>query len=241
MALPLRVAIILVHGGASSGRMYSRVEPILQESYHYEHISIPNLPGHGTEYHDKPFSFEKSSNALHELIQRIRSSDPKLLILIVGISLGGQAVLDLISKHPADVDSAMVSGASIMPPDASASWEMPRLPTDDTNWMKIIMEDAGLWSPEEAQELQKCSFEFNFTPDPTTNTLASILILRGQHDTAMAIRDFDNLVQRARSYSTSKHTTGQILEGAWHNHSVDIPLEFARVIDSWSKTAFTDE
>ncbi|CAF9930383.1 MAG: hypothetical protein GOMPHAMPRED_005639 [Gomphillus americanus] len=241
MALPSRVAVILVHGGASSSRMYSKMEPILQESYHYEHVYIPDLPGHGKEYHDKPFSFEKSTNALHELIQGIRSSDAKLLILIVGISLGGQAVLDLIRKYPTDVDSAVISGASIMPPDASASWEMPRLPMDDPDWMKIIMEDAGHWPPEEAQELQKCSFGFEFTPDPTTNTSASILILRGQHDTPMANRDFDSLVQRARSYSTSKHTTGQILEGAWHNHSVDIPSEFTKVVDSWSKTVFADE
>ena len=76
---------------------------------------------------------------------------------IVGISLGGKAVLDHISRHPGDADAAIVSGVTIAPPNETAEWEKPRLPDTDHGWMSIIMEDVGIVGMEEAQRIQEKS------------------------------------------------------------------------------------
>jgi pimeloyl-ACP methyl ester carboxylesterase len=238
MASAYPIALILVHGGASSGRMYSAVRDILQSSARYAAIYTPDLPGHGTSHDTGPFSFVSSTRVLHDLIQSIKSTNPSIRISIVGISLGGQAVLDLLIAHPFDVDAAIVSGVSIAPPNAEASWEIPRLPLGDSALMKVIMDDAQLLKPEELQKLQDCSLNFQLSPHNST-TSAAILVLRGEHDVAMANRDFDKLVNKMKEFSTSTYTHGQVLSGAWHNHSIDIPTTFATVINEWNEKVFS--
>lgn len=109
-----KVSIILVHGGALSKRMYKDMEPILSaEGYH---VVCPDLPGHGGSVHLGLFSFPASTDYLRSQAKKTREDPPIEKIVIVGVSLGGQAALHFLSQHPALADAAVVSGISIHPP-----------------------------------------------------------------------------------------------------------------------------
>lgn len=227
--------ILLVHGGASSNRMYADVIPLLNERGY--HLLLPDLPGHGrtrlaavTE-EKRVFSFSGAVSGLADLIQESQASLPGHLTA-VGISLGGQVVLELLSKHPELVQSAIVSGASVHPPDEEAAWEVPRLPLDNPRWMKILQEDVELMGMENAQAVQEQSFGFTFDSATDENrSFPPTLVLVGENDVAMAQRDFADLVLKLKK--RNGRSSGRRLAGAWHNHSIDVPELFATVVDAW--------
>lgn len=148
-------------------------------------------------------------------------------------------MLDLLQHFPSDVDAALVSGASIAPQDEATKWEMPRLPLEDPEWMEVINEDAQIVGVDQGQEIASQSFAFTFNPpDSSRKQLPPVLVMVGEHDISMAKRDFPMLVERAKACSGSDLTEGRVLEGAWHNHSIDVPENFAEVINGWNESVF---
>ena len=147
----------------------------------------------------------------------------------MGVSLGGQVALDLIQQRPDSVDAALVSGASIHPPDDVAQWEMPHMPTDQ-EWLTIMTEDVQMMRMENAQNLQDASLSFNFEPQ---SSMPPVLVVIGEHDVAMARRDFEELTTLVKSGNSRSES--KVLEGAWHNHPIDVPEHFADLIESWSR------
>ncbi|KAI8821863.1 Alpha/Beta hydrolase protein [Fimicolochytrium jonesii] len=139
---PPRSTLILIHGGALSHRMYRTTTPFLT-SLGYP-ISAPDLPGHGASASLRPFSFASSTAHIHEYIQSLRAATPGGKIVLVGISLGGQAVLDLIAHHPDAVDAAVVCSASIHPPsDPSHPTAMPKMPSDQVPSLFSELKTSG--------------------------------------------------------------------------------------------------
>ena len=105
--------IIALHGGALSHRMYKDVVPILT-AYGYT-VVAPDLPGHGQSKTAGPFTFQKATECLYRIITDLRNEFSA--ITLVGVSLGGQVVLDILQNHPQSITSAIVSGASVAPED----------------------------------------------------------------------------------------------------------------------------
>ncbi|USP80553.1 hypothetical protein yc1106_07827 [Curvularia clavata] len=228
--------LILVHGGALSSRMFTTLTPEL-ENRGYTKIITPDLPGHGTNQGLGSFSFAKSTELIHKTIQDLRSSDSATRILLVGISLGGQAVLDLLAHHPADVDLAIVSGASIAPPSDDAPWEMPRMPEGEEGkfWMDLIMKDVEIVGMDEAQKIQQASFAFKFEPDTAAakDVFPPVMVLIGEKDVAMARRDQTAVLEIVKRLNG--RSEGIIFKDAWHNHSMDRPERFADLIAEWDR------
>ena len=86
--------LVLIHGGALSNRMYKYTIPYLL-SLGYT-VFAPDLPGHGQSIESGPFTFSNSTRLLYEVITGLKTRHDR--VLIVGISLGGQVVLDLVSQ-----------------------------------------------------------------------------------------------------------------------------------------------
>ena len=95
-----RPITVFVHGSALSSRMFRTLIPILEDKYGYPAIITPDLPGHGSSKDQGPFSFEASTDLLHQTTQAFKFTNPGRKISIIGISLGGQAVLEYISHYP---------------------------------------------------------------------------------------------------------------------------------------------
>lgn len=223
---PSKPLIILIHGGAVSHRMYRTTIPILI-SHGYQ-IAAPDLPGHGNSAHLGPFTFATSTKLLALAIEKLKQENPKK-ILIVGVSLGGQAILDLLQHHPSIVDAAIVSGSAIHPPDVKAQWTMPKMPTDQV-WLDVIMEDVGIIGMENASALQYQSFSFSFA---SQEILPPMLIVVGEEDTAMSKRDLEELTTLAKK--GNDRSESKVLGGAWHNHPIDVPEQFAALIEEWAR------
>ena len=232
-----RSVLILLHGGALSSRMHRTLIPHLHGQA-FDTILTPDLPGHGGSKDLGPFTFTRSTQLLHDLLSNLNQDDlyKNRKTLLVGVSLGGQAALDLLIHQPTDIDAALISGASVHPPDSTAQWDMPRMPTDDAKWMSVIMEDVNILGMENAPELQKESFAFAFEPAEGV-PLPPVRVVVGKHDTAMARRDAPGLAEMLRK--RNRRSDMKVMEGAWHNHPIDVPGRFAEVIGEWDRECLT--
>ncbi|KAI9691264.1 MAG: hypothetical protein M1820_009822 [Bogoriella megaspora] len=216
--------------------MFKTLTPILADTYNYSTILTPDLPGHGTSKSSGPFTFAKARSHLHDLIQPLKNSHPNRKVSIVGISLGGQVVLDFLSHYPEDADAALISGVTIAPPDNVAGWEMPHMPPAESEWMPLIMEDVWITGMEEAQKIQELSLAFTFEAKHAIKDgrlLPPTLVVRGEHDITMAVRDHETLVERVKA-SCKEGSRGAVMRRAWHNHPIDLPDVFAKWIDDWN-------
>lgn len=224
-----RVSLILLHGGALSHRMFKSVVPHLASKC--SQIYAPDLPGHGDSVHLGPFTFSNSTSLLLSAIKQLRSKEDTEICL-VGVSLGGQAVLNVL-QHDEDhlVDCAIVASAPVRPPDTAAQWEMPVMPPDQA-WLDMMMEDVKKMGMENASQLQNESFNFNLE---VPQTLPPVLVVIGSGDIAMAKRDYEYLCDEVKK--ANEKSKGLVLEDAWHNHPIDIPERFAQVILDWIQEA----
>ncbi|KAH6665331.1 Alpha/Beta hydrolase protein [Plectosphaerella plurivora] len=220
------VTIILVHGGALSGRMYKDMEPTLSEKGW--HVLCPDLPGHGSSVPFGPFSFPASADFLRSQTENIRKDRPSDKIVIVGVSLGGQAVLHFLSQHPTLTDAAVVSGASINPPGGDVGWEMPHMP-ESGEWLNLIIADIGKLGPGHAEGIQRESLEFTLE---VNDQIPPVLVVVGEDDVGMAKRDFEELYRRL--HEANLRTEKVVLEKAWHNHPIDVPERFSELVSDWA-------
>lgn len=231
--------IVLIHGGALSSRMYRTTIPHL--SARGFDTAAPDLPGHGASIDFGPFSFARSRTLLSAALREHRAAHPGQQVVLVGVSLGGQVVLDLLAHEPDLAAAAVVSGVPIGPPDETAGWEMPRMPTDE-EWLRVIGEDVAVVGMENAQGIQAASFGFEFEFDSSAGetVLPPVLVVVGEHDVAMARRDFETLVQRVASAGAADGGKGrrEVLEGAWHNHPIDVPERFVGLVADWVGEVF---
>ena len=100
--------ILLLHGGGLSWWNYREVAEILQGEYH---IILPILDGHAGS--DRPFT-TIDENA-EEIIQFIDDKLSGSVLLVGGLSLGGQVLLEMLSKRKNLCSYALVESATAIP------------------------------------------------------------------------------------------------------------------------------
>jgi pimeloyl-ACP methyl ester carboxylesterase len=175
--------------------------------------------------------------------------------VVVGVSLGGQLALSLLAAHPGMFAAAVISGASINPPDEVAGWEMPRMPSaDEGGWMEVMMQDVGILGMENAEGVKRESLAFRFPAEDKgmgseergDKGMPPTLAVVGERDVSMAKRDFGALLERVRGREEGDgdgrvKSRGLVMPGAWHNHPIDVPEAFARVIVEWVRIAVLGE
>jgi pimeloyl-ACP methyl ester carboxylesterase len=258
---PTKPLLILIHGGALSSSMFRTTTPHLST----EHFSIliPDLPGHGPSATSTgPFTFDTSYNLLTELVLTARTADSTQKIILIGVSLGGQVVLDYLQRHQhacttssnnlshLGITGTIVASAPILPPSETCPWEMPHLPTDP-QWQATITTDVSYIPAPALRAIQDASFAFHFEPLPAaaaspssadadtssptplrpSQALPPILLITGEHDVAMAKRDVGEIARRIEA--TGGRVETRVLQGAWHNHPMDVPEIFAGIITDW--------
>jgi pimeloyl-ACP methyl ester carboxylesterase len=223
-AEPSEITVVLVHGGAVSKHMFDDMAPLL--SARGFHVVCPDLPGHGDEVEQGPFTFDKSTEALKGLLEKLRQSG-RTKIILVGVSLGGQAVLHLLSAHPLLANAAVVTGSAIHPPSEEAPWEMPRMP-ESPGWVAKIMADVGKMGMAAAEAVREEAFRFELS---VSQQCPPVLVVVGEHDVAMARRDFDELYQKLREKNPQCEKS--VLQDSWHNHPIDVPQSFTELVYDW--------
>lgn len=100
--------IILLHGGGLSWWNYKETAKILQTDYH---VILPILDGHAGS--DKQFT--TIENNASEIIEFINSKLGGSVLLIGGLSLGGQILLEILSQRKDICKYAIVESALVIP------------------------------------------------------------------------------------------------------------------------------
>src|SRR5512146_3276528 len=98
-------AIVFLHGGGLSSRMWQPVIERLPEFY----CLAPDLPEHGNSRSLAPFDLDDAARRVAEII---RLQVPGREAHLVGLSLGGAVALDIARIDPDVAGSIMVTGTS---------------------------------------------------------------------------------------------------------------------------------
>ena len=101
-------AVIFLHALATSGWMWEQVVKELSDF----HCIIPDLPGHGNSRDVQWTSIEDAARDIYEIIRQHAVNGKAH---IVGLSFGAYIGLEVISRYPESVESAMLSGLNILP------------------------------------------------------------------------------------------------------------------------------
>jgi pimeloyl-ACP methyl ester carboxylesterase len=100
--------IVLLHGGGLSWWNYKEAAERLQLDYH---VIIPIIDGHAGC--DKPFT--TIENNASEIIEFINNKLGGSVLLVGGLSLGGQILLEILSQHKNICKYAIVESALVIP------------------------------------------------------------------------------------------------------------------------------
>ena len=98
-----RETIVFLHAGTSSGWMWNKHLEILNNY----HCMVPDLPEHGQSIEVKPFTMEDAAQRIIDLIKE-RAHGGKAHV--VGLSLGSQVAVQMLSMTPEVVDHAVITG-----------------------------------------------------------------------------------------------------------------------------------
>lgn len=101
--------IMLIHGGGNAWWNYLRQARILSEKYH---VILPTLDGHGEEYAADYISTEDSAQKLTHYIDKNCEGH---LLLLCGVSLGGQIVIEMLSMRQDIAQKAIIDGSICYP------------------------------------------------------------------------------------------------------------------------------
>ena len=100
--------ILLLHGGGLSWWNYRETAELLQENYH---VILPVLDGHAGS--DRPFtSIEDNASGIISFIDEHLNGS---VLLIGGLSLGGQVLLEMLAQRKDICSFALVESASVIP------------------------------------------------------------------------------------------------------------------------------
>ncbi len=105
---PNGIPVVLIHGGAGGVWTWSETVKYLSE---YRCV-MPELPEHGSSHSRGPFSISGTAGrVIHYLNEQVPGGRAHL----VGLSVGGQVVIEILSRAPHLALSAVISGALAIP------------------------------------------------------------------------------------------------------------------------------
>lgn len=138
--------VVFIHGGGMSGWMWKKQ----REAFGDYHLLIPDLPDHGKSLGEGAISIEGAADRVAELI-RARANGGRAHV--VGHSLGGKIIVQLLAEHPETVDRAVVASALFRPmPLLNATMNMP-------------MYKLSVWMLQNRKILELQAKQFNFPDD----------------------------------------------------------------------------
>lgn len=137
-------AIVFVHGGGPSGRMWAAHLERLAARFH---CLAPDLPGFGRSHHLAPLSLVETADLLAEIIE---DRVPAQRAHLVGLSYGGSVVFAMLDRHPGRIERAVIDGAAVLPTWGGWGDRLVRLgtagvsPLVDTRLARSFLRRVGL-------------------------------------------------------------------------------------------------
>jgi pimeloyl-ACP methyl ester carboxylesterase len=231
--------IVFLHGGGVSGWSW---KPEISRLPDY-HCIVPDLPGHGKSPTKDPI---KIATAAEEVAELIKSKVPLGRTHVVGLSMGGQVALQLLSTHPELVDRIIVSGTNTSPSN-SIRVLSPLLklivvlygPLQNTDYLiHANMKQNGVPPEYEAEfrEDTKLITADTFTQMivesmtyslPPLGVTSGLLVVCGEKE--------PELIRKSARMIRSEHPLVPcvVVPGVGHNWGMERPDLFSAMIRSW--------
>jgi pimeloyl-ACP methyl ester carboxylesterase len=229
--------VVLLHGGGGAGWMW---QPQIEQLTDY-HLLVPDLPEHGQSRALQPFTFADAAAQVAELIKaKARGGRAH----VVGLSLGAQTIVQLLSQSPDVIDYAVISGALVRSiPGIGLTRLMTQLywPFKDAAWLiRANMKSYGIpdkFYAEFAADTQAMTLD-SFVRVTTANAMFRIppnldrvsvpaLLLVGQKELKLMHDSTRDLLKAMPS------AQGCIVANAIHNWSMQLPDLFAQTVRAW--------
>lgn len=156
--------IVFIHGGGVGGWMW---EEQLKAFADYDCL-VPDLPEHGESAAISPLTLEDCAERIAQLI-RDRASGGKAIL--IGHSLGGKVIVQLLSQYPELVKKAVVASALFRP-----MLSMNAFLNRPTYRMIVWMMKQGRLLDMQAKQFKfpNAAYEENFKKDTRAQTVATL-------------------------------------------------------------------
>jgi pimeloyl-ACP methyl ester carboxylesterase len=230
--------IVFLHGGGVGGWMWKPQIAQLQDEYH---LFVPDLPEHGQSANVTPMTLQNAAAQVAELI-RTRAHGRRAHV--VGLSLGAQTTIELLSQTPELIDRAVASGPLMRPlPGIGTTNLMAKMywPFRNMAWL-VKWNMQGLGVPAEYFE-EFCKDTAALTIDGFVRmTLANgnnhvppnlhavtvpTLLLVGEKELKIMKESVHDLL------AVMPSAQGYVVSGAIHNWSMQLPELFTQTVQAW--------
>jgi pimeloyl-ACP methyl ester carboxylesterase len=230
--------IVFLHGGGVGGWMWKPQIASLQNDYH---LLIPDLPEHGRSRDVIPCTLQNAAAQVAELIQT-RAHGGRAHV--VGLSLGAQTTIELLSQAPELIDHAIASGPLMRPlPGIGTTNLMAKMywPFRNMKWL-VKWNMRGLGVPAEYfEDFRRDTAALtidgfvrmtlangnNHVPPNLQRVTVPTLLLVGEKELKImkeSVRDLLAVMPSARGY---------VVSSAIHNWSLQLPDLFTQTVRAW--------
>ncbi len=228
--------ILLLHGGGLSWWNYREEAQVLQSDYH---VILPILDGHAGS--DSPFTTIEDNAA--EIIAFIDERLGGNVLLIGGLSLGGQVLLEMLSQRTDLCRCAIVESAAVLPsgitnaligPAFGSSYGLIRnrsfakLQFRSLHMQPSLFEDyyRDTCAIKKADMIAFMKANTSYSLKPSlSETSASLHLYAGAKETGQILRSLDAI---ARTVPSSRKN---LIPGLYHGEfSINHPGEYVQTI-----------
>ncbi len=230
--------IVFLHGGGVGGWMWKPQIAQLKDEYH---LLVPDLPEHGQSAEVKPMTLQNAAAQVAELI-RARAHGGRAHV--VGLSLGAQTTIELLSQTPELIDRAVASGPLMRPlPGIGTTNLMAKMywPFRNATWL-VKWNMKGLGVPEEYFEefrgdtaaltidgfvRMTLANGNNHVPANLRQANVPTLILLGEKELKIMHQSARDLL------AVLPNAQGYVVTGAIHNWSLQLSDLFTQTVRAW--------
>jgi pimeloyl-ACP methyl ester carboxylesterase len=230
--------LMFLHGGGVGGWMWEPQVAGLSSEYH---CLVPDLPEQGKSWKIGPFSMSDAAHRVAELI-RIKAHGGKAHV--VGLSLGAQTLVELLSRNPELVDHAIVSSALLRAiPGIGLTNAMVKMysPFKNTEFLiRANMRSMGIpaqYFPQFREDTRQITTtalihiltaNANYRLPANLDKVSSpVLVVIGQKEYKAMYESARELVQAL------PNAKGYVAQGRGHNWSLEAPDLYTQMVRAW--------
>ena len=229
-------AIVFVHGGGISGRMWRYAVEQLSEF----HCLAPDLPGHGGSIEIRPCSLDEAVEGIANLILK---EVPSQKAKIVGISVGAAVCISLANRYPENIEALFLSGPtpkfnpiatwlmntisrpilSLLGPERRANMVAQMMDLSDKQ-MGEFQDDLAQITPDLVAEINEL---VSHQEDPITDDVPVELVM-GEKELKSTKK---RCLQLSRAYGNDDYAVALNLGHAW---PLESPELFVNTVRAWA-------
>lgn len=230
--------LVFLHGGGMSGWMWDKQAQFFSDY----HVIIPDLPGHGKS---SGVPFISMNDAASKVLTAVMDAVGNERVNLVGFSIGAQLAVEIVSRWPEKVDSAVIASAAVRPRGFQkyllapflrlssglagdrrfAEWRAGRLNVP-TEYVDRYCDDSLKLSRENIFRMLEACSEYAL-PESFPASGVRMLVLAGTRESGFVRASARDMIR------ANRNCTGYLVRGAGHGLPLAEPDFFNEIIFSF--------